>query len=78
MMVALLVTEDSLLEIPRICQQAASSLLVAARPIPSELPTTIACDCTNSAPLFLLVSKINHSQGYEIGYIKKTKNSGLL
>jgi hypothetical protein len=51
----MIVIGDSLLEIPMIFQPAANSLLVVARPIPSELPTINACNCTNVSPSSLVV-----------------------
>jgi hypothetical protein len=43
---------DSLLETPMISHPAVSSLLVVAKPMPSELPTIIAFDRTNNTPSF--------------------------
>jgi hypothetical protein len=40
-----LVIGDSLLDTPTISHPAASNLFVVAKPIPSELPTSIALDC---------------------------------
>jgi hypothetical protein len=48
---------DWLLETPTISHPAASSLLVVAKPIPSELPTSIALDCAKAILLhFLLIT----------------------